>query len=316
MPSVNVVRTSSSSQLNSLLTQASASTTYLTQASASTTYATKASPTFTGTATMTYPSILSSSGRNTKIGTNTLSYISSGQDNVAIGYNALSSDTSGYGNVGVGQTALGGNQTGNYNVGIGYSSLGNASGSNNIGIGQYAGVSMGNGSYNVIIGSNYGSTISNLSNNIIISDGQGNIRIQADSSGRVTMPSVPAFSVYAINLQTQSGNLTYNATITNNGSYMNLGTGLFTAPVAGYYYFNYHGFVDTGLSGNTTVIFQKNGSGTPSRAYNDFNDASYGPVISISAVLYLSVNDNVRVNLSGAGMHGNENSFFKGFLIG
>jgi hypothetical protein len=46
---VTIVRTASSSQIGSLLTQASASTTYLTQSSASTTYATKASPTFTGT---------------------------------------------------------------------------------------------------------------------------------------------------------------------------------------------------------------------------------------------------------------------------
>ena len=58
---VTIVRTTSSSQLNSLLTQASASTTYLTQASASSTYLTqtsasttyspKASPVFTGTVT-------------------------------------------------------------------------------------------------------------------------------------------------------------------------------------------------------------------------------------------------------------------------
>jgi hypothetical protein len=136
------------------------------------------------------------------------------------------------------------------------------------------------------------------------------------TSGRITSIAVPAFSVYALNLGTQSGNLTYNSTIHNNGGHMVPSTGLFTAPVAGYYYFSYHGFVDQGLAGNTTVTFQKNGSGIPSRIYNDENGTAYGPGISLSIVTYLAANDNVRVNITGAGMHGNDNSFFKGFLIG
>ena len=135
-------------------------------------------------------------------------------------------------------------------------------------------------------------------------------------TGIATNPTVPAFSVYATGLTTQSGNLTYNATNINNGSYVNLGTGLFTAPVAGLYHFNYYGFVEQGLSGNTTIVFQKNGAQVPSRAYNDSNDTAYGPVINISTVISLAVNDNVRVLITGAGMHGNENSFFSGFLIG
>jgi hypothetical protein len=135
-------------------------------------------------------------------------------------------------------------------------------------------------------------------------------------TGIATNPTVPAFSVYVISLTTQSGNLTYNATNINNGSYINLGTGLFTAPVAGLYHFNYYGFVEQGVTGNTTIVFQKNGAQVPSRAYNDFNDSSYGPVINISTVISLAVNDNVRVLITGAGMHGNENSFFSGFLIG
>lgn len=137
-----------------------------------------------------------------------------------------------------------------------------------------------------------------------------------NTSGKITTPKVPAFNVYSSFVSTQSGNLTYNATNSNNGGHMNLGTGLFTAPVSGYYHFNYYGFIDTGLSGNTTITFQKNGAGFPSRGYNDFNDTSYGPVITISAVIYLATNDNVRVNITGAGVHGNESSFFSGFLIG
>ena len=136
------------------------------------------------------------------------------------------------------------------------------------------------------------------------------------ANGIHSFTNIPAFSVYALNLSTQTGNLLYNVAIHNNGGYLNLGTGLFTAPVAGYYYFNYHAFGESGVTGNTTITFQKNGVGIPSRAYNDFNDASYGPVFSLSILTYLAVNDNVRVSISGAGMHGNDNSYFKGFLVG
>jgi len=149
----------------------------------------------------------------------------------------------------------------------------------------------------------------------VISGSNGTL-LKVDTSGRVTTPKIPAFNVYSSFVSTQSGNLTYNATNSNNGGHMNLGTGLFTAPVSGYYHFNYYGFIDTGLSGNTTITFQKNGAGLPSRAYNDFNDTSYGPVITLSAVIYLATNDNVRVNITGAGVHGNDSSFFSGFLIG
>jgi hypothetical protein len=130
------------------------------------------------------------------------------------------------------------------------------------------------------------------------------------------MPNQTAFCVYVLGASTQTGNLTYNATVSSNGAIMNLATGLFTAAVPGHYYFTYYGFVEQGLSGNTTISFQKNGVYSPSRSYNDFNDTSYGPVISISSIIYLAANDNVRVNITGAGMHGNDNSFFSGFLIG
>jgi hypothetical protein len=157
--------------------------------------------------------------------------------------------------------------------------------------------------------------VSQSANLLNIQNSSGTTIASVNPSGIASHPNTPAFQVYS-QTSTQSGNLTYTSTYVNNGSYMNLGTGLFTAPIAGHYFFHYYGFVETGISGNTTITFQKNGSAIPSRAYNDFNDASYGPVITLGAVIYLAVNDNVRVNISGAGMHGNDNSYFKGFLIG
>lgn len=158
--------------------------------------------------------------------------------------------------------------------------------------------------------------VSQTANLLDIKNSAGTTIRSINSNGIHSVPNVPAFSVYTSGQGTQSGNLVYTSTNNNNGGYMNLATGLFTAPVAGHYYFNYHAFVDTNAGGNTTVTFQKNGSQVPSRIYNDENSTAYGPGISLSIVVYLAVNDNVRVNITGAGMHGSDNSFFKGFLIG
>jgi hypothetical protein len=258
---------------------------------------------------------LTTGQRNTAIGDQSGYRITSGTNNIAIGQDALYQATTGDDNIAIGYASLSGN--GYNNIAIGYKALGGISnGSYNLGAGEGAGYSLGSGSYNVVIGRNQGNSVKDTNNNIIISDGQGNIRIQSDSTGAVRMPGQPAFSVYALNRGTQSGTLTYNATNSNIGGYIDLNTGIFTAPADGHYHFNYYGFVDQGLAGNTTVAFQKNGAYFPSRAYNDFNDTSYGPVITISAVIYLYKSDNVRVSLSGAGMHGNDNSYFSGFLIG
>ena len=259
------------------------------------------------------------SGQNSiAIGYASLSESTEAVDNIAIGIGSLTSNTAGEYNMAIGNYALVSNVGGSENIAIGGGALsGTTTANNNIAIGLGSGAEITTGSNNVIIGPNTGSSISTSNNNIIISDGSGNIRIRSDSGGRVTMPQVPAFSVYSSNQGNPlSGNLVYNATNHNNGGYMNIGTGLFTAPVAGYYYFNYHTFIQDGLTGNTTITFQKNGSQIPSRAYNDENNSSYGPVISLSVVTFLAVNDNVRVNITGAGTHGNEASFFKGFLIG
>ena len=317
------------------LPQASASSTYLTQASASTAYATKESPTFTGTVTLPSGTVTSSMiadntivsgdiagdtisdfnikstagiswtklGISSTVSSTEIGYVDGASANLQTQINSKAPLASPQfsGNVGVGVAGVSGT-----NILLGRSDSINEGGQ--IGFSRSS-----DNTQHYYIDSYGGSTSPSLR---YVDGPAGLVRLNINSSGIVTTPAVPAFSVYVNFLQTQSGNLTYNATNNNNGGYMNLGTGLFTAPVAGHYHFNYYGFVDTGLGGNTTITFQKNGGAIPSRAYNDFNDASYGPVITISAVIYLAAGDNVRVNISGAGVHGNDSSFFSGFLIG
>jgi len=154
------------------------------------------------------PFALNSTGlRNVGIGYKVIASSTSASDNVAIGDNAMSNKTGGNNNVAVGAGALkegaGGSNTaigagamalgtGDSSTSLGHDALHNSAGTGNIGIGFIAGRDILTGDYNVIIGSNDGVTIDGTSNNILICDGQGNIRISANSTGTVTIPGTTA----------------------------------------------------------------------------------------------------------------------------
>ena len=145
--------------------------------------------------------------RNTAFGYQTLKDLTIGTDNVAVGYTALTDATEAVECIAVGSNALSNVTTGHFNIGIGHTagsqittstrntlvgrSAGSAldtvsSGGYNTFIGYHSGLSVTSGAKNVILGSNTGSTIATSSNNIIISDGDGNNRLQFDSSGQAT----------------------------------------------------------------------------------------------------------------------------------
>lgn len=133
-----------------------------------------------------------------------------GSKNISLGSNSLYSNTTGNNNISIGHTSLYSSKTAANNVAIGYQALYyNISGATNTAIGYNAGVSLGVGpeicSNNtfvgpsagisvqkvqncVVIGGNDGNTLENTTGSIIISDGAGNIRIQANNTGLVTIP--------------------------------------------------------------------------------------------------------------------------------
>lgn len=146
----------------------------------------------------------SSGTNNTVLGESAFGSATTGTDNIAIGKSSLNGNTNGNNNIGIGTNALSRNANTGGNVAVGNNALDYAVGGSNTALGHNAGTNLdsgttntfiGNssgsaitgGSYNVILGSNTGSTITGTSNNIIISDGQGNIRISADSTGQVTL---------------------------------------------------------------------------------------------------------------------------------
>ncbi len=109
-----------------------------------------------------------------------------GDQNVAIGGDALYSNYDGNDNVAVGVLALNNNSTGDFNTALGMSAIRNLqSGHRNTVIGYNSGLGLSTGSNNTIIGASVTGLSAALSNNIIIADGQGNQRINVESTGNV-----------------------------------------------------------------------------------------------------------------------------------
>ena len=138
-------------------------------------------------------------------------------------------------------------------------------------------------------------------------------RIRADSSGRVTMPYQPMFSVQrtATNFQS-NGVVTFSASpFINVGGHWNTATDTFTAPVSGNYLFILSSLVN---GSNKEWAIRKNGT-TFVFGYTAVGNWEY---TSLSALIPLSAGDTVDAYawMSGAnGLHSGLYTNFSGQLV-
>lgn len=111
----------------------------------------------------------------------------------------------------------------------------------------------------------------------------------------------------------------FDTAILNVGNAMNTATGVFTAPVAGIYHFEFSGMTSEKLN----VILKKNGDDIASTAadFSFWNGNSFYSGISLACSLQLSANDNVSLYLFGPGsLYQNDtvavpNTHFTGWLV-
>ena len=159
-------------------------------------------------------------------------------------------------------------------------------------------------------------------------------RMRIDSSGRVTMPSQPAFHAHGTSTSwTVFSNggwstIVLPATTFNTGNHYNTASSAFTAPVTGVYHFYYkiYGRVQSGAPASTywQSRFQKNnsaisGHGAMIMAYY-YNDGGKDETATYSMTISLAANDQITLHAVSAGAYNGEyypiNCEFGGYLIG
>jgi hypothetical protein len=145
-------------------------------------------------------------------------------------------------------------------------------------------------------------------------------RLLIDASGRVTKPNQPSFAAYVQNASTYDANSLGNAYVNYDTDLYDTGNnhsnGLFTAPVAGVYYFRAEAYTDDYCTQSWFVV---NGSRTNAAdtVYTG-NDQFSGN----SIILKLAANDTVgfhpyRYGYTSVTVQANANhSWFRGILLG
>jgi hypothetical protein len=139
----------------------------------------------------------------------------------------------------------------------------------------------------------------------------GTTGLNIDASGRVTTPLQPTF-----NARLTSGNFSGTTTIIFNDVSVNVGsrysgsTGLFTAPIAGNYFFSCR---MRSISGELNPVWVKNGT---DQAY--WGTCASGQSICGTYIFTLAANDTISVRTSGGTVQGipDYHSVFNGFLLG
>ena len=151
-------------------------------------------------------------------------------------------------------------------------------------------------------------------------------RMTINADGYVTKPNQPMFRIRTAGVSSVNGtgsgvNLAgsyyQSSTLVQTGSHFAVSTGRFTAPVTGYYFFNFSNRVDgVGSDYIYFTIFDGGGS-IISRNLTSVNTTYQ--TLHCSAVWYMSANDYVYVRFNSASdsnVNLDSDGFFSGFLIG
>jgi hypothetical protein len=140
-------------------------------------------------------------------------------------------------------------------------------------------------------------------------------RMKIDSSGRVTTPYQPAFSVYKTTTTSGSTTYVYDAVDVNIGSHYNTSNGRFTAPVAGKYFISAYCCPQSVDTWGACAIYL-NGSIYKGMYVRRFL-SNGGEWCTNTTILNLNAGDYIFIqNTENTVLSGRDNNGFCGYLIG
>ena len=151
------------------------------------------------------------------------------------------------------------------------------------------------------------------------SGGSYSDKLRISSEGYITKPNHPSFSAHTTSTSSANTDIVFGAAVTAIGSHYSTSNGRFTAPVAGNYFFSFHGMGPHANSSNARCHFRINGAAHGGGQH--YGGVSYAGQttnythVSMSTILPLSVNDYVTVYWEYMQLHSEHNKF-NGFLIG
>jgi hypothetical protein len=314
---VTIVRTATSSQIGSLLTQASASNTYLTQVSASSTYLTQsaASANYLPQASASSTYLTQSSASSTYLTQSAASANYLPQASASSTYLTQSSASTTYapkasptftGTVILPSGTVDSSMIANDTI-------------SDINIKSTAGISW------TKLG--ISSTVSSTEIGYI--DGaSANVQTQINSkaplaspvfTGTVTKPSQPYFHVRSTQATAVGGDVLWSVIDNNIGSYYTAANGRFTAPVAGTYFFSAHGLWNNADAGDMRIALYKNAAGINGNRFILTKTASNWMTFYLNDIIYLAAGDYVTVRyLQGTNtLHVDADyNGFRGWLLG
>lgn len=153
-------------------------------------------------------------------------------------------------------------------------------------------------------------------NRLQLCSGGNKIAIEADGSGRVTMPYQPLFEAEGGTAHTNygSGVRIFTGVRVNQGGHYSATTGRFTAPIAGKYFFYANFDYLESSTGAAPITIRKNGTWHTQHDHHDWGTGWMNH--NLQAIISLAEGDYVDVTTGAAYIAMQNWSNFGGYLIG
>ena len=147
--------------------------------------------------------------------------------------------------------------------------------------------------------------------------------MKIDSNGYVTKSNTPYFHVQGspsiTNTPHDNGLKQYATINSNNGSHYSNSTGVFTVPVAGFYFFSagvWSSNGDANNGNNYALIYKKNSSGGAAVQFAGANHHDQWGQLTMAAGFYCALGDQIYVFYNGSIQGSTPRNYFSGCLIG